>query len=283
MRSENGEPLEQEENPELVIREKGKALVQEENPKLVISKKGEPLVQEENPRANIESLKNINLDVEVELLSYIKNISLNVKVVKNSKQLARISKVLSVEQDKVRVLDLKLTKNARVLNLNNKRIVRIALLENESDKINIFHIEKNGKLTLIPSEVKNNVVQFNIDHFSLFAIVDFNKTIKNNEKNEQKQIISKAKIQQESSNYTKDRINISNEILNSKKFEINEKIINSLLNNSSSIKKNIVESNNNLKQNSILPKTGDNSSNKLPIVAGIGFIIGVLGIRKYNR
>ena len=286
--SEKGEPLVQEENPELVISEKGEPLVQEENPELVISEKGEPLVQEENPRANIESLKNKNLDVEVELLSNIKNISLNVKVVKNSKQLARISKALSVEQDKVRVLDLKLTKNSRVLNLNNKRIVRIALLENESDKINIFHIEKNGKLTLIPSEVKNNIVQFNIDHFSLFAIVDFNKTIKNNEKNEQKQIILKTKIQQESLNYTKDRINISNEILNSKTFEINsinekkEKIINSLLNNSS-IKKNIVESNNNLKQNSILPRTGDNSSNKLPIVAGIGFIIGVLGIRKYNR
>ena len=286
--SEKGESLVQEENPKLVISEKGEPLVQEENPELVISEKGEPLVQEENPRANIESLKNKNLDVEVELLSNIKNISLNVKVVKNSKQLARISKALSVEQDKVRVLDLKLTKNSRVLNLNNKRIVRIALLENESDKINIFHIEKNGKLTLIPSEVKNNIVQFNIDHFSLFAIVDFNKTIKNNEKNEQKQIILKTKIQQESLNYTKDRINISNEILNSKTFEINsinekkEKIINSLLNNSS-IKKNIVESNNNLKQNSILPRTGDNSSNKLPIVAGIGFIIGVLGIRKYNR
>ena len=287
--SKKGESLVQEENPELVISEKGKALVQEGNPELVISKKGESLVQEENPRANIESLKNINLNVEVELLSNIKNISLNVKVVKNSKQLARISKALSVKQDKVRVLDLKLTKNARVLNLNNKRIVRIALLENESDKINIFHIEKNGKLTLIPSEVKNNVVQFNIDHFSLFAIVDFNKTIKNNEKNEQKQIISKTKIQQESSNYTKDRINISNEILNSKTFEISslndkrEKIVNSLLNNSRSIKINIVESNNNLKQNSILPKTGDSSSNELPIVAGIGFIIGALGIRKYNR
>ena len=286
--NEKGGSLVQEENPKLVISEKGEPLVQEENPELVISEKGEPLVQEENPRANIESLKNKNLDVEVELLSNIKNISLNVKVVKNSKQLARISKALSVEQDKVRVLDLKLTKNSRVLNLNNKRIVRIALLENESDKINIFHIEKNGKLTLIPSEVKNNIVQFNIDHFSLFAIVDFNKTIKNNEKNEQKQIILKTKIQQESLNYTKDRINISNEILNSKTFEINsinekkEKIINSLLNNSS-IKKNIVESNNNLKQNSILPRTGDNSSNKLPIVAGIGFIIGVLGIRKYNR
>ena len=304
--SEKGEPLEQEENSELVIREKGEALVQEKNPELVISKKGEALEQEENPelviskkgeslvqeenlRANIESLKNINLDVEVELLSNIKNISLNVRVIKNSKQLARISKALSVEQDKVRVLDLKLTKNARVLNLNNKRIVRIALLENESDKINIFHIEKNGKLTLIPSEVKNKVVQFNIDHFSLFAIVDFNKTIKNNEKNEQKQIILKTKIQQESSNYTKDRININNEILNSKTFEINslnekkENIVNSLLNNSRSIKKNIVESNNNLKQSSSLPKTGDSSSNESSILAGIGFILGALGIRKYNR
>ena len=287
--SEKGEPLEQEENSELVISEKGEALVQEKNPELVISKKGESLVQEENLRANIESLKNINLDVEVELLSNIKNISLNVRVIKNSKQLARISKALSVEQDKVRVLDLKLTKNARVLNLNNKRIVRIALLENESDKINIFHIEKNGKLTLIPSEVKNKVVQFNIDHFSLFAIVDFNKTIKNNEKNEQKQIILKTKIQQESSNYTKDRININNEILNSKTFEINslnekkENIVNSLLNNSRSIKKNIVESNNNLKQSSSLPKTGDSSSNESSILAGIGFILGALGIRKYNR
>ena len=287
--SEKGEPLEQEENSELVISEKGEALVQEKNPELVISKKGEALEQEENLRANIESLKNINLDVEVELLSNIKNISLNVRVIKNSKQLARISKALSVEQDKVRVLDLKLTKNARVLNLNNKRIVRIALLENESDKINIFHIEKNGKLTLIPSEVKNKVVQFNIDHFSLFAIVDFNKTIKNNEKNEQKQIILKTKIQQESSNYTKDRININNEILNSKTFEINslnekkENIVNSLLNNSRSIKKNIVESYNNLKQSSSLPKTGDSSSNESSILAGIGFILGALGIRKYNR
>ena len=287
--SEKGEALVQEKNPELVISKKGEALEQEENPELVISKKGESLVQEENLRANIESLKNINLDVEVELLSNIKNISLNVRVIKNSKQLARISKALSVEQDKVRVLDLKLTKNARVLNLNNKRIVRIALLENESDKINIFHIEKNSKLTLIPSEVKNKVVQFNIDHFSLFAIVDFNKTIKNNEKNEQKQIILKTKIQQESSNYTKDRININNEILNSKTFEINslnekkENIVNSLLNNSRSIKKNIVESNNNLKQSSSLPKTGDSSSNESSILAGIGFILGALGIRKYNR
>ena len=304
--SEKGEALVQEENPELVISEKGEALVKEENPELVISKKGEPLmheekselvisekgealIQEEKPRADLESLKNLNLDVEVELLSNIKNISLNVKVVKNSKQLTSISKALSVEKNKIRVLDLKLTKNASVLNLNNKRIVRIALLENESDKINIYHVEKNGKLTLIPSEVKNKVVQFNIDHFSLFAIVDFSKTIKNNEKNEQKQIILDTKNQQKLSNNIKDGINITNEILKSKTVVIsnsnekNEEFDNNLLNNTRNINKNIVESNNNLKQNSLLPKTGDSASRELPIGVGVGFLIVALGIRKYNR
>ena len=287
--SEKGEPLVQEENTELVISKKGEPLVQEEKPSLVISEKGEALVQEEKPRANLESLKTKGLGVEVELLSNIKNISLNVKVVKNSKQLTSISKVLSVEKNKIRVLDLKLIKNASVLNLNNKRIVRIALLENESDKINIYHVEKNGKLTYIPSEVKNKVVQFNIDHFSLFAIVDFSKTTKNNEKNEQKQIILETKNQQKSSNDIKDRIKITNEILKSKTVVISdsneksEEFDNNLLNNTRSINKNIVESNNNLKQNSILPKTGGSPSSELPIVAGVGFLIVALGIRKYNR
>ncbi|WP_448905261.1 Rib/alpha-like domain-containing protein, partial [Gemella sp.] len=287
--SEKGESLVQEETPELVISEKGEALVQEENPELVISGKGETLIQEEKPRADLESLKTKGLGVEVELLSNIKNISLNVKVVKNSKQLTSISKALSVEKNKIRVLDLKLIKNASVLNLNNKRIVRIALLENESNKINIYHVEKNGKLTYIPSEVKNKVVQFNIDHFSLFAIVDFSKTIKNNEKNEQKQIILETKKQQKSPNDIKDRINITNEVLKSKTVVIsnsnekNEEFDNNLLNNTRSINKNIVKSNNNLKQNSILPKTGDSPSSELPIVAGVGFLIVALGIRKYIR
>ena len=287
--SEKGESLVQEENPELVISEKGEPLVQEENPELVISEKGESLVQEEKPRADLESLKTKGLGVEVELLSNIKNISLNVKVVKNSKQLTSISKALSVEKNKIRVLDLKLTKNASVLNLNNKRIVRISLLENESDKINIYHVEKNGKLTFVSSEVKNKVVQFNIDHFSLFAIVDFSKTIKNNEKNEQKQIISESKKQQKSSTDIKDRINIGNEILNSKTIKMSnlnekkEKIDNNLFKNGRIVSENIIESNNNFKPISILPKTGDSSSSRLPIIVEVGLIIGVLGIRKYNR
>ena len=292
--SEKDESLVQEEKPELVISEKGEALVQEGNPELVVSGKGDSLVQEEKPQASVESLRSLNLGVEVELLSDIKNISLNVMPIKNRTQLESISRSLFVKKDKVRVLDLKLSKNTSVLNINNKRIVRIALLDNESDKINIYHIEKNGKLTLIPSKVKNRVVQFNIDHFSLFAIVDFSRTNENNQSNEEKQIVLETKNQQSFSSEIMDKKHRKNKVtnndnLNSKIIEISnindkkEILNNNLLSSNRDIDKTIVVEKNNFKKNSFLPKTGDIPSSEVPIVAGLGLIIGLLGNRKFNR
>ena len=292
--SEKGESLVQEEKPELVISEKGEALVQEGNPELVVSGKGDSLVQEEKPQASVESLRSLNLGVEVELLSDIKNISLNVMSIKNRTQLESISRSLFVKKDKVRVLDLKLSKNTSVLNINNKRIVRITLLDNESDKINIYHVEKNGKLTLIPSKVKNRVVQFNIDHFSLFAIVDFSRTNENNQSNEEKQIVLETKNQQSFSSEIMDKKHRKNKVtnndnLNSKIIEISnindkkEIVNNNLLSSNRDIDKIIVVEKNNFKKNSFLPKTGDIPSSEVPIVAGLGLIIGLLGNRKFNR
>ena len=292
--SEKDESLVQEEKPELVISEKGEALVQEGNPELVVSGKGDSLVQEEKPQASVESLRSLNLGVEVELLSDIKNISLNVMSIKNRTQLESISRSLFVKKDKVRVLDLKLSKNTSVLNINNKRIVRITLLDNESDKINIYHVEKNGKLTLIPSKVKNRVVQFNIDHFSLFAIVDFSRTNENNQSNEEKQIVLETKNQQSFSSEIMDKKHRKNKVtnndnLNSKIIEISnindkkEIVNNNLLSSNRDIDKTIVVKKNNFKKNSFLPKTGDIPSSEVPIVAGLGLIIGLLGNRKFNR
>ena len=292
--SEKGKSLVQEEKPELVISEKGEALVQEGNPELVVSGKGDSLVQEEKPQASVESLRSLNLGVEVELLSDIKNISLNVMSIKNRTQLESISRSLFVKKDKVRVLDLKLSKNTSVLNINNKRIVRITLLDNESDKINIYHVEKNGKLTLIPSKVKNRVVQFNIDHFSLFAIVDFSRTNENNQSNEEKQIVLEIKNQQSFSSevmgekHGKNKIT-NNDNLNSKMIKIsniNEKIEminNNVLSSNIDIDKTIVAEKNNSNKNSSLPKTGDIPSSEVPIVAGLSLIIGILGNRRFNR
>ena len=262
--SEKGEPLVQEEKPELVISEKGEPLVQEEKPELVISEKGEPLVQEENTKANLELLKSSKLGVEVELLSNINNISLNVKKIENSNQIKMISRKLSVEKDKIRVLDLKLSKDNNEVQLENDRIVRIALLENESSEIKIYHVEKNGSLTLIPSEVKNGIVQFNINHFSLFAIVDFSKTEPISEKDKPREISLDVKKEMNTANKINEQENITtfSKDLNSKPKEViqvvEEKynVRNNQETSSGSIKVEKLESlNNNFTQNSILPKT----------------------------
>ena len=290
--SEKGEPLVQEENPELVISEKGDPLVQEATPELVISEKGEALVQEENPKATLELLNSSKFGVEVELLANINNISLNVKKIENNKQIEMISKQLSVEKDKIRVLDLKLSKDNNEVQLKNNRIVRIALLENESSEIKIYHVEKNGTLTLIPSEVKNGIVQFNINHFSLFAIVDFSKTVPRNENDKPKEISLDAKKEMSTTNKINDQENttINNKDLNSKSKDVTQvvegkyNVKNNLENSKSNSKVYKHDSlNNNFKKSSILPKTGENSSNTIPIVTGLGLIISVLGIRKYNR
>ncbi len=290
--SEKGEPLVQEENPELVISEKGEPLVQEENPELVISEKGEALVQEENPKATLELLKSSKFGVDVELLANINNISLNVKSIENSNQIEMISKELSVEKDKIRVLDLKLSRDNNEIQIKNDRIVRIAILENESSEIKIYHVEKNGNLTLIPSEVKNGIVQFKINHFSLFAIVDFSKTETRDEKDKPKEILLDDKREIITTSKINEQGNITtiSKYLNSKPKELTQvaeekyNIRNNRENSKSNIKVDKLDSlNNNFKQNSILPKTGGDSSNTISIVTGLGLIIGVLGIRRYNR
>ena len=259
---------------------------------LVASEKGNPLVQEENHKATLELLKSSKLGVEVELLSNINNISLNVKKIENSNQIKMISRKLSVEKDKIRVLDLKLSKDNNEVKLENDRIVRIALLENESSEIKIYHVEKNGSLTLIPSEVKNGIVQFNINHFSLFAIVDFSKTKPISEKDKPREISLDVKKEMRTTNKINEQENITtfSKDLNSKPKEViqvvEEKynVRNNQETSIGSIKVEKLESlNNNFTQNSILPKTGEDSSNTIPIAAGLGLIIGVLGIRKYNR
>ena len=323
---EKGEPLVQEENSELVLSKKGESLVQPELPEFheakgepevqsaltelvapskqevdpkapivessVTSEKGEPLVQEENPKATVELLNSSKFGVKVELLTNINNISLNVKKIENNKQVEMISKELSVEKDKIRVLDLKLSKDNNEVKLKNDRIVRIALLENESSEIKIYHVEKNGSLTLIPSEVKNGIVQFNINHFSLFAIVDFSKTALRDEKYNTKEISLDAKKELSTTNKINEQENITtfSKDLNSKSKGVTQvveekyNVRNNRENSSNNTKVDKFDSlNNNFKQNSILPKTGENSSNGIPIATGIGLIIGVLGIRKYNR
>ena len=279
--SEKGEPIREEVLPELVVSEKGESTKEEALPELVVSEKGEALIRETAPVGKVEKINDGKSGVEVELFNNkIDNISLNVKAVTDVQQLSNISKELSVDKDKVRILDLKLSKDNSVVHLNNERIVRIALLENESSEIEIYHVDKTGKLTLIPSEVNNKVVQFNINHFSLFAIVDFSKKETENKISDKNHIESSSKkeyvyekIEENSNTVSYDQ----NENKLTKNYEQAE-----FGTNSKNTPK-VVSLNNNYGKKEILPKTGENSSEKGIALAGIGLMIGLLGIRRKYR
>ena len=303
--SEKGESLREEALPELVVSEKGEPLREEALPELVVSEKGEALIQESAPIGKVENISDGKSGVEVELFNNkIDNISLNVKAVKDAQQLSSISKELSVDKDKVRILDLKLSKDNNVVHLNNERIVRIALLENESSEIEIYHVDKTGKLTLIPSEVNNKVVQFNINHFSLFAIVDFNKK----EKSKENKLSTNNNIEDLGSSHLKkndsvetrkenseiirnnideasyrlndnlEKINI-NTIQNENDLNRNNKLHEYSLKNNDTTQ-NIDKLSNNYEKKEVLPKTGETSSEQGIVIAGLGLMIGLLGVRR---
>ena len=303
--SEKDEPLREEILPELVISEKGESLREEVLSELVVSEKGEALIQESAPIGKVENISDGKSGVEVELFNNkIDNISLNVKVVKDAQQLNNISKELSVDKDKVRILDLKLSKDNNVVYLNNERIVRIALLENESSEIEIYHVDKTGKLTLIPSEVNNRVVQFNINHFSLFAIIDFNKKEKSNENklstnnNIEDSVSSHLKkndsveTRKENSEIIRNNIDEASYRLNDNFEKININTIQnendlnrnnqlheySLKNNDTT--QNVDKLSNNYEKKEVLPKTGETSSEQGIVIAGLGLMIGLLGVRR---
>ena len=279
--SEKGESLKEEVLPELVVSEKGESLKVDVLSELVISEKGEVLIQESAPKGKVEKINDDKSGVEVELFNNkIDNISLNVKTVKDTQQLSNISKELSVDKDKVRILDLKLSKDNSIVHLNNERIVRIALLENESSEIEIYHVDKTGKLTLIPSEVNNRIVQFNINHFSLFAIVDFSKKETENKINDKNYIESSSKKE-----YVYEKIEENSYTVSSDRNEnkLTESYAQVEFDENSKNTSKVVSLNNNYKKKESLPKTGENSSEKGISLAGIGLMIGLLGIRRKYR
>ena len=207
-----------------------------------------------------------------------------------------ISKELSVDKDKVRILDLKLSKDNNVVHLNNERIVRIALLENESSEIEIYYVDKTGKLTLIPSEVNNRVVQFNINHFSLFAIVDFNKKEKSNEKELTINNIEGSasthfknnETRKENSNnidgasyHLSDNLEKLNANITQNENHLNRNNqLHKYTSNNKDATQNIDKLSNNFEKKESLPKTGKTSSEQGTVLVGLGLMIGLLEVRR---
>ena len=72
----------------------------------------------------------------------------------------------------IRVVDLELQKDNNTVNPDIPRTVKVALLPNEQDKdILVYHIKNDNSLEFVQSKVTNGSLQFQVEHFSKFAIV----------------------------------------------------------------------------------------------------------------
>ena len=72
----------------------------------------------------------------------------------------------------IRVVDLELQKDNNTVKLGVPRTVKVALLQNEQDKdILVYHIKEDNSIQVVESKVTNGSLQFQVNHFSKFAIV----------------------------------------------------------------------------------------------------------------
>ena len=78
----------------------------------------------------------------------------------------------------IRVVDLELQEDNKLIKLNASRTVKVALLQNEQDKdILVYHIKEDSSLEIVPSNITKGSLQFTVDHFSKFAIIAKIKTV----------------------------------------------------------------------------------------------------------
>ena len=148
----------------------------------------------ELPELNINNnivtvtIKSKNKNISVDLNSTdAKDITFEAKDITNTVDLEDLKEKIIADannniKDKkditsIRVVDLELQEDNKLVKLNASRTVKVALLQNEQDKdILVYHIKENSSLEIVPSNITKGSLQFTVDHFSKFAIIAKIKT-----------------------------------------------------------------------------------------------------------
>ena len=115
------------------------------------------------------------IGVQVELIGNSPATKLEAKEINDNQLAQNILTKLNLPTGNVRILELKLLdKDNNTVNSNAKRKVSITLKEGEKD-VTVYHVKEDGSLELIKSQINGNILTFEIDHFSKFALVSKNK------------------------------------------------------------------------------------------------------------
>ena len=85
----------------------------------------------------------------------------------------KIINKLGNEYKVVKVFEIHFTKDGKKLDSEGKRTVKVSVVKNNDAKLEVYHIADNNVLEKIDnSKFSNGVVEFTVNHFSKFAILE---------------------------------------------------------------------------------------------------------------
>lgn len=85
----------------------------------------------------------------------------------------KIINKLGSEYKVVEVFEIHFTKDGKKLDSRKERTVKVSVVKNNDAKLEVYHIADNNVLEKIDnSKFSNGVVEFTVDHFSKFAILE---------------------------------------------------------------------------------------------------------------
>ena len=83
-----------------------------------------------------------------------------------------IIKKLGNEYKVVEVFEIHFKKDGKKLDSDAERTVKVSVAKNNSAKLEVYHIAENNVLEKVDSSFSDGIVQFKINHFSKFTILE---------------------------------------------------------------------------------------------------------------
>ena len=147
--------------------------IKKETPKKETTEKQENLLNSAVADNHVLSSKLSGRDVNVSFdKNKIKADEVFVGAINDENLNKEIIKKLGNEYKVVEVFEIHFKKDGKKLDSNAERTVKVSVVKNNSAKLEVYHIAENNVLEKVDSSFSDGVVQFKINHFSKFAILE---------------------------------------------------------------------------------------------------------------
>ena len=147
--------------------------LKKETPKKETTEKQENLLNSAVVDNHVLSSKLSGRDVNVSFdKNKIKDDEVFVGAINDENLNKEIIKKLGNEYKVIEVFEIHFKKDGKKLDSDAERTVKVSVVKNNSAKLEVYHIAKNNVLEKVDSSFSDGVVQFKINHFSKFTILE---------------------------------------------------------------------------------------------------------------